>query len=258
MVAVLAIGFALTLFLQQRNKTSQLTERLNISVLNSPEQQVFRTDIPALAISPDGAKLAYSITENGVTQLYIRPMNSFEATPIKGTENASAPFFSPDGQWIGFRGSGRLWKISLFGGKPLSLCSAPGGLTAAWGNGTIIFTPQFNLGLWQVSEDGGEPKPLTEPDETKQEAGHRFPQILPDGEHVLFTIKPPSSNFDEATIATLSLKTGKIKRLFTGGSFARYLPTGHQYICSIRNSWPRRLILTGSRWLARPLNCWNP
>jgi len=212
---------------RQRDEPRRVT-RFTIP-LPAEHAVVYGTDWVQQAVSPDGRKIVY-VTQNsrGVSQLYLRDLEEIEPTPISGTEGGSDPFFSPDGQWIGFSASGRLWKISLFGGKPLSLCNAVGGLTAAWGEeGAIIFTPQFNLGLWQVSEDGGEPKALTEPDEAKQEAGHRFPQILPDGEHVLFTIKPPSSHFDEATVATLSLKTGKIKRLFTGGSFARYLPTGH-------------------------------
>ncbi len=195
-----------------------------------PEEHTltYGTDWVQQAVSPDGRKIVYvTLTSRGVSQLYLRDLEEIEATPISGTEGGHDPFFSPDGQWIGFRGNGKLWKLSVFGGKPLVLYDASGGLTGAWGNGAIIFTPRFNLGLWQVSEEGGEPKALTEPDTTKGEAGHRFPQMLPDGEHVLFTIKPPSSNFDEATIAAVSLKTGAIKRLFTGGSYARYLPSGH-------------------------------
>ena len=195
-----------------------------------PEEHVvsYGDDWVQQAVSPNGRKIVYA-TQNsrGVSQLYLRDLEEIEPTPISGTEGGYDPFFSPGGHWIGFRGNGKLWKISVFGGKPQPMCDFAGGPTATWGDGAIIFTPEFNLGLWQVPEEGGEPKPLTEPDETKQEAGHRFPQILPDGEHVLFTIKPPSSNFDEATIATVSLKTGVIKRLFTGGSFARYLPSGH-------------------------------
>ncbi|MCG8607474.1 protein kinase, partial [bacterium] len=189
----------------------------------------YGTDWLKHAISPDGRKIVFAAQNpRGVSQLYLRNLEEIEPTAISGTEGGHDPFFSPDGQWIGFKGSGSLWKISLFGGKPLHLCDAAGeALPATWRDGTIIFTPRFHLGLWQVSEEGGESKSLTEPDETKQEAGHRFPQVLPDGEHVLFTIKPPSSNFDEATIATLSLETGAIKKLFTGGSYGRYLPTGH-------------------------------
>jgi serine/threonine-protein kinase len=189
----------------------------------------YGTDWVQQAVSPDGRKIVYvTQTARGVSQFYLRDMEEIEPTPISGTEGGHDPFFSPDGQWIGFRGNGKLWKISIFGGEPLPLCDViGGGPSATWGDGVVVFTPRFNLGLWQVPEEGGEPQPLTKPDTTKQEAGHRFPQILPDGEHVLFTIKPPSSNFDEATIATVSLKTGAAKRLFTGGSFARYLSTGH-------------------------------
>lgn len=191
----------------------------------------YGTDWVQEAVSPDGRKVVYvSRTANGESQLYLRNLEEIEPTPLVGTEDCRDPFFSPDGQWIGFNAKGKFWKLSVFGGKPLRLNDRAGGirvLPAVWAEGRIIFTPEFNLGLWQVADEGGEPNSLTEPDTTEQEAGHRFPQMLPDGEHILFTIKPPSSNFDEATIATVSLKTGAIKRLFTGGSYARYLPTGH-------------------------------
>jgi len=220
---LLALVALITLWQTTRREPEPVTR----FVIPLPEGHSF-TNLNQLAFSRDGRKIVYRIqSSTSATQLYLRDLEKIEPTLIAGTEGATTPFFSPDGQWIGFFDNGKLWKISIFGGKRLPLCDSRGSLPGAWGDGSIIFTPQYNVGLWRVSDEGGEPVRLTQPDESKGEAGHRFPQFLPDGEHVLFTIKPPSSNFDEASIAIVSLKTGAIKKLFTGGSFARYLPTGH-------------------------------
>jgi len=236
MVAVLALGFALTLFLQQRNKTSPVTERVNIAVLSSPEQQVFRQDIPALAISPDGTQLAYSITENGVTQLYIRPMNNFESTPIKGTENASAPFFSSDGQWIGFWADGKLKRVAAAGGAPETICDMPSFRGASWGSDDmIIFSPEYASGLMSVRGSGGEIQVVSRLDTTRGERTHRWPQVFPGGEWVLYTIGDENNpnSYINAELAIQSIKTGERHILNVHGEMARYVEPG--YLIVARN-----------------------
>jgi eukaryotic-like serine/threonine-protein kinase len=141
---------------------------------------------PVLAVSPDGSRLVYAANHSGSTQLYLRSIGRFEATPIPGTEGAETPFFSPDGQSVGFFADGKLKKISLRGGAPLTLCIASANRGASWcPDDTIIFTPSNLLsGLFQVSAGGGIPKPLTVPDNKKGEISHRWPQILPGGKAV--------------------------------------------------------------------------
>jgi serine/threonine-protein kinase len=183
---------------------------------------------PALAMSPDGMRLVYAANRGGSTQLYLRSLDRFEATPIPGTEGAGSPFFSPDGQSLGFSAEGKLKKVSLGGGAPLTICSVTASRGATWGpNDTIIYTPSNAIsGLFQVSAAGGTPKPLTVPDRTKGEYGHRWPEILPGGKAVLFTVWTGVS-LDEARIAVLSLDTGKQRLLVEGGTYARYAPSGH-------------------------------
>src|SRR5262249_31427372 len=118
---------------------------------------------PVLAMSPDGSRLVYAANRGGSTQLYLRFIDRFEATPIPGTEGAETPIFSPDGQSVGFFADGKLKKVSLSGGAPLTLCNASINRGASWGpDDTMIFTP-YNVysGLFRVSASGGMPRPLT-------------------------------------------------------------------------------------------------
>src|SRR5713226_8003405 len=136
---------------------------------------------PAVALSPDGTHLAYVARQGGTQQLYMRAMDSLEAKPIPGTEGASNPFFSPDGQWIGFFAGGKLRKISVSGGAALILGDAAYSGGASWGSqGMIAFTPTANVSaLQQVPDAGGAPQPLSRLE--KGDTSHRWPEFLPGG-----------------------------------------------------------------------------
>jgi serine/threonine-protein kinase len=178
-----------------------------------------RLDTPVLSLSPDGSRLVYVANHGGSSQLYVRAIDRFEATPVPGTEGAESPFFSPDGQSVGFFAEGKLKKVSLNGGAPLTVCSAPANRGGSWGpDDTITFTPAPAVsGLYRVSAAGGRPKPLTTPDRKKGEISHRWPEILPGGNEVLFTIWTSISNLDKQRIGVLSLRTGERRVLFEGG-----------------------------------------
>jgi serine/threonine-protein kinase len=199
----------------------------------------FNLDLPAghqfaylyflnIAISPDGRLLAYTADSAVTRLLYLRPLDQLKGTPLPGTEGAFGPFFSPDGEWIGFFATDKLKKISIHGGTVLTICDVVQGNGAGWApDNTIIFAPGYNTGLARVSADGGEPQPLTELDRTKKEAGHGFPQSLPDRQSIIFTIENSGKSFDEATIVVQSLTTGERRVLVEGGTCGRYVPTGH-------------------------------
>jgi Tol biopolymer transport system component/tRNA A-37 threonylcarbamoyl transferase component Bud32 len=207
-----------------------------------PERPIARAVIPlpagtflcgpsqsSLAVSPDGRKIVYSAVGVG-KHLYLRNIDQFDDAPISGTEAGEGPFFSPDGKWIGFFEHGRLKKVPVTGGTAQTLASVGGpGRGGTWSaDGTIYFCPGPSLGLWKTSVNDPRPEPLTIPDISRGENGHRWPQILPDGKHILFTIRTDRiASFDEAKIAVLSLATGKWHVVLEGGSHARYLPTGH-------------------------------
>src|SRR5438445_3716265 len=113
--------------------------RLTITL--PPGQQLAGLDSgPSVALSPDGTHLAYVARQVGTQQLYLRTMDSLEAKPIPGTEGGVSPFFSPDGQWLGFFAGGKLKKVSVSGGAALTLGDAAKPHGASWGSqGMIAF-----------------------------------------------------------------------------------------------------------------------
>jgi serine/threonine-protein kinase len=196
------------------------------------------------AISPDGRRLAFVARgAGGKGQLATRLLDQANPTFLAGTENAADPFFSPDSQWIGFFADGKMKKISVAGGAALTLCDAPDARGASWGeDGNIIVTlnsPPTGIGLSRVSAAGGTPQTLTKPTD-KNEVSHRWPQILPGGETVLFTSSTVAAAYDDGSIQVLSLKTGQWKMVQRGGYFGRYLATSNRagqlvYGCAVRS-----------------------
>ena len=176
-----------------------------------------------VALSPDGTRLAYG----GNSGLYLRAFDSLDAEPIAGLPGAGptrTPFFSPDGQWVGFWHDGKLKKVSVSGGAPVTLCvvaAPPFGATWA-ADGTVLFG-QGPEGIWRVSGDGGTPEQII-----TVKAGQRAhgPQLLPDGRTVLFTLAQ-TGDWAEAQLVAHSLDNGARQTLLTGGTDGRYLPTGH-------------------------------
>ncbi len=182
-----------------------------------------------LALSPDGRYLVYSAKTDGqesTAKLYRRPLNRAKAEEIEGAEGGRTPFFSPDGQWLGFWAQRKLWKVPAGGGIPNVLCDAgartPAG--ASWGpNGRIVIGNSGHL--QSVAAVGGKLERLTEPDGTR-ESKHVLPHFLPGGKALLFTVMPFGFG-TEAHIEVLSIETGQRKVLIEEGADARYVPTGH-------------------------------
>ena len=178
-----------------------------------------------MALSPDGRRIAVTLRgAAGRLQMYTRLLHQSQLTALAGTEDASTPFFSPDGQWIGFAAGGKLKKISVEGGAAITLCDAPGMRGASWGDdGSIVLALSPNTTLSRVPSSGGTPAPLTKLN--PPERTHRWPQVLPGSQAVLFTAHSGSSNYDSAAIEAVSLKAGQRKTVLRGGFSARYLPT---------------------------------
>jgi eukaryotic-like serine/threonine-protein kinase len=190
-----------------------------------------------LAISPTGDRVAFKGWSSAGGALFIRKVGDVEAHPIPGTLGADTPFFSPDGRWLAFSHGGQIRRVPADGGPPVHVAdvpivnraSRPTQLRGAtWGpDGTIVFAPEAYTGLWRVSADGGTTRRITQPDSEKGETSHRWPQILPGGHAVLFTVGTQSWRSRDARIEVLSLSTGERHVLVEGSAFARYSPTGH-------------------------------
>ncbi len=183
----------------------------------------------SIALSPDGSRLVYAAVRGGRAQLFLRRLDQFDAAPITGAEDGAGPFFSPDGEWVGFFAGGKLKRVQLSGGAPQTVCEAPAGRGATWApDDTIILTPNnpAGTGLAHVPAGGGVPQALTTPDNKSNEHSHRWPQILPGGKAVLFTVFT-GGNPDENSVAVLRLDTGERRTLVEGATDGRYIPTGH-------------------------------
>jgi serine/threonine-protein kinase len=174
-----------------------------------------------IAISPDGSQVVY--VANG--QLYLRSMDRDETIPLGGSQFASNPFFSDDGEWIGFFQNGRLQKLAVGGGSPTMLCDWGSPRGASWRENEIVFSQ--STGIFRVpASGGGSPELLIPVDEGSGEEV-RQPQLLPGGEAVLFTRKTADASWDQADIVVRVPETGDERVLVEGGTDARYVSSGH-------------------------------
>ena len=214
-----------------------------------PGERLAGLNQPAVALSPDGKEVVYVANRGGTQQLYLRAMDSLEARPIHGTEGAVNPFFSPDGQWLGFFAGGKLKKVSLSGGPAVSLADVAVPHGATWsGQGMIIFVATTFGVLQQVSEAGGTPQPLTRLE--KGEITHRWPEFLPGGKDVLFAAGTTGGDLTNAKVAVLSVGTGERRELIQAGTRPRYALSEHLVYAQGGNLMavpfdPRRLEVTG-------------
>jgi len=178
-----------------------------------------------LAIAPDDRRLVFTTRgADGVTKLATRMLDQDHSTVLSGTDHAEGPFFSPDGEWIGFFADGKLKKISVRGGTPVSLSDAPGARGASWGEDGNIITA-LSLGtLSRIPAAGGRFTPVAEA--SRPNAADRWPQVLPGGQSVLFNSYQHGEDPENARIEILSFATGTRKTV-ARGYFPRYLRSGH-------------------------------
>jgi Tol biopolymer transport system component len=181
LLALAATSVAAVLLLHQKPAAA---------VLKFSVTQPENTSYPGMpSVSPDGRYLAFSaVGPEGKRMLWLRPLDALHATVIPGSEGASAPFWSPDSQWIAFFGGKFLKKAKIMGGDPENICqaeAAPGG--GAWNkDGTILFAPSLSDGFYRVAAGGGKPQQVLQLDESKLERADLWPQFLPDGKHFVF------------------------------------------------------------------------
>jgi serine/threonine-protein kinase len=221
MVAAIATNVAVWSFMRPTEEVTRPVRRMVITLpLEAPH-----TTTHHFAISPDGTCIVYVSERGGSRRLYVRPMDELEPRPIPGTEGAWWPFFSPDSEYVGFVAGRILKKVSLNGGAPIEICDADsvryGGATWTTDD-TIIFSRY--VGLSRVSAAGAEPESLTTVNFEQGQRNYLYPEILPNGRALLFTIRMRDGS---TRSAVQSLATGERRVLARAAGRARYVPTGH-------------------------------
>ena len=182
---------------------------------------------PDLAISRDGMHVVYPSQVGSRMQCYLRTLDQLEAIPIRGTEEgAGSFFFSPDGTQLGFILSGTLKKVPIQGGVSQAICEVSGiAAGGTWRDDGTIVVGRHGAGLLSVPATGGEPQLLTFLDPEKGENGHVWPEFLPGGKALLFTILA-GERWESVQIAALDLESTKHHVLLPGGN-PHSSPTGH-------------------------------
>ena len=232
LVALVMGLVALGLWLRSTSEESGVL--LTRTTLGLPEEDAisltYAWSSACMQISPAGDSVLYF---GGISaELSLREIDSFDSIKLAGTEGARFPVFSPDGRWAAYFADFGVWKVAVSGGAPIQVCTVSGeadGMRGlAWGEGELFFPGGMGGGLQAVPEDGGEVRVVSTLDPGRGEVSHRWPDLLPDGRHLLVTIKTAqTASFDDGLIGVISLETGQVRILLEGGSYARYSPTGH-------------------------------
>jgi len=202
-------------------------------------------------LSPDGHRIVYLASgPNGSPVLWVRSLDSVSATPLKSTEGAMFPFWSPDGRSLGFFARGKLKRVDISGEPPVDLCDASLGQGGSWAaGGTILFAPNYTSQLFRVPASGGHPVPATSLNDSRKEARHYSPQFLPDNRHFLFATESALPEFSGIYAGSLDGRDPKL--LLRGISKAWYAAPGYLLFVQdgalmARNFNPDRLEIYGN------------
>lgn len=220
------LGFAIaaTGFLYFR-RSPEPSDLVRVSIA-PPDGESFESFV----ISPDGRKLAFTADFNGIPTLWVRRLDSIEAKPLAGSENASRPFWSPDSRSIAFSvaATAKLKSIDIAGGPARDIADTIEGCGGAWSpHGVIIFCPRPIGPIYQVAATGGTPKQVTSLNTVRAEISHAFPQFLPDGDHFLYLAMSVSPGQSAICVGSLSSTSSKV--LLNTDTSAAYAPvlSGH-------------------------------
>jgi serine/threonine-protein kinase len=225
-----ASAIAAVVLLLGRSPSSETPLQVSIEVAQAP---LYLGLGSSAVLSPDGTRVVVVSGDDNARSLRLRALGQLAGVDILSgsgpTGSPYNPFFSHDGNWVGYVTASELRKVPISGGASLTLTKVDRSRGASWApDDTIIFAPNPESALFRVSAAGGEPSPLTTLDEAKGEATHRWPQVLPGGDAVLFTSHTqPAGGFDDASVEIVMLQSGERKSLLKGGSYARYVPSGH-------------------------------
>ncbi len=194
-----------------------------------PQAALVLTSRPAVAVSPDGSTLIFTAASGGVERLYVRRVNSFDAEALAGTEGGSHPVISPDGRWLAFMTATKLSKMPVGGGPVQVLADVDDPRGLSWdSDDSIIYSPTTVGGIMRIPSGGGAPVAVSNTI-PHAERTHRWPQELPEGNAVIYTVGSFASpdNYDDASIQALMRGSGERRTVIDGAAMARYVPPAH-------------------------------
>ena len=252
---------AFAIFLSSRAQLEQAQRPMTASWL-PPDDAEFSTVIfGAPTLSPDGSKLAFVTGGDSDSRLWVREVATGSMHQVEEVERPRFPFWSPDGNYLGFFSAGKLKKVALAGGPVQVLCDAPEGRGGSWSpRGVIIFTPNILEALYKVPEGGGTPEKITE---IKPGWTHRNPYFLPDGDHFLFTAREAVTSGAFGALYGASLSGEKPRQILEHTSNVQY---SQGYLLYLRETVlvaqrfdPKSLEFSGDpKPIAEKLDYWNP
>jgi Tol biopolymer transport system component len=222
-LALLAAGFGGAALLARRSVTPPPPMRF---IIPTTDQVTWRP-WNSMSLSPDGQQVVlFGDGADGTSGFWLRSLDSFDLKKLPGTDvgNASFPFWSPDSRTIGFFAYGKLKRVDITGGPPLTIADAPDGRGGAWfADGTILFAPKPGAGLMRVPASGGDAVVVTTPDATKEPGGHAWPSPL-DGDR--FTYLSLGASSGEGWLMSGSLGSTESRKLLASESVTRFLSPG--------------------------------
>ena len=225
-LAMVATVAAIVLAVQAwRAPAAQPVSRFSVEIGDSP----LYGSMSAIDVTRDGGRVALVQLVPTGRRLTVRGLEQLTGTNVLETGNPYNPFFSPDGQWIGVVTPAALLKVPSNGGTALTLAQISRSRGAAWTtDDSIIVAASPTSGLSRLPAAGGQLTPLTTLDAARGEVTHRWPQYVPGHDVLIFTSHTSANGgFDGATIEALNLKTGARKTVYRGGTYGRFIPTGH-------------------------------
>ncbi|MGD8362454.1 MAG: hypothetical protein PVJ04_13590, partial [Gemmatimonadota bacterium] len=219
-IALAAVALAASMTIHTEDQPRMRTVRF----LVSPAPEI---PLRSLAVAPNGSAVVYRGIEQGTTRLYVREIDELETRPIPGTESASQPFFSPNGEWLGFYTDREIRRVPVGGGSPVTISAKATDplYGATWGSDDVIVYGASDGNLMRVPAFGGEAEILAAPDPAQGETGLRWPTYLPNGRDLVFTASAGDPTISR--IGTYQARSDEARRLLIVGTQALSAGTGH-------------------------------
>jgi serine/threonine protein kinase/Tol biopolymer transport system component len=224
-LSLIAGGASAALLVMSRSRT--IPPPVTRFEITSSQQDPLTTHRPGryVAISPDGSRIVYTAGRDAAAYLVVRQLDQLSVKPIPGSDGAVDPFFSPDGQRIGFAAHGELRRLPVGGGQSVLICRSPALMRGAtWGpNDSIVFAAT-GVGLFRVPAGGGDPVSIAAPDRAQKETNYMAPSFLPGGRALVYTAMLESG---QTRIMARALDGGMTTTVVEGGFGAQYLAPGY-------------------------------